>query len=200
MATTDPKATLLADWQKVQHNPLARFLLFVVYAGFIAVVGLIPAWLLDWNHLVLAAVITTAATTFLIGCIEALRELEIQRGNALGAQLLGNLEQEVLSWHGMTPEIVNNLKQLALTVAPDLLQAVEGHGAQPPLPPNRFPNQPPDMPIPVSQPLTFGSQAANPTLAPPLTGQPLASVSGGALPQEMRAIPSNWANQPVRRN
>lgn len=195
MASSDPKASLLADWQKFQHNPVARLAIFMVYAGFIAVVGLIPSWLLDWNKLVLAAVLVTVATTFLIGVIEALRELEVQRGNALGAQLLANLEHEILSWHGLTPEIVANLKQLALTVAPDLLQAAEGKGVQPPMPPNRFPGQPPDMPLSVPQPLTFGSQQ------PPAPTQPAPTSGGASQPaQHMPAIPANWANAPLPRN
>lgn len=189
MANLAPKASLLSDWQKLQHNPVARLAIFMVYAGFIAVVGLIPSWLLDWNKLVLAAVLATMATTFLIGVIEALRELEIQRGNSLGAQVLANLEQEVLSWHGVTPEIIASLKQLALNVAPDLLQAAEGKGVQPQIPPNRFPGQPTDIASLMPPSLPSSNRPATP--APTQT-------SGGA--QQLPTVPTNWANQPWPKN
>src|SRR5579859_2302137 len=110
------QAIWIALQRQYQHSPLLKLLWFVVYAGFIAIAGLIPSWLLDWNKLVLTTSLVSALLVFLVGVIEALKALELAHGNQVGAQSLADLEKEVLSWHGVTPEVLATLKQLALTV------------------------------------------------------------------------------------
>ncbi|GEM_PF-3923803 len=180
------KSSILTDFQNAQNNPLIRLLWFVVYSAIVGLIGSSAAWLTNWNKLVVAATIVSAGVTLLIGVIEALRNLEIAHGNKVGAQALADLENEILSWHGLTPQLVATLKQVALTVAPDLLATAEGKAPLPAMP--RFPGQPADTAIPTPPPPmpppTFG---ASPSVMTPTS-------SGG--PRVGSQTAAGWAYQP----
>lgn len=168
----------LADYQKAVHNPYLHLTIWLVWAGVEAVIGNGLAFLLDWNKLLLATTWTTVGITALGGVLHALMTFAIARGNTLAAQLLAELEQEVLSRHGITADMIPMFKQLALSIAPDMLSAVEGKTPLPDVP--RFPGQPPDIALPTKPPASPG------VLTPTSSGGPRVGSNTAA----------GWAYQP----
>lgn len=163
----------IALQRQYQHSPLLRLLWFIIYSAIVTLIGGIATWFssqfassASLTPILAASTLTGAGLLFLAGCIEALRALELAHGNTKGAQDLADLEKEVLSWHGVTPEMIATLKDLALHVAPDLLKTAQGGASIPDLPKPTFP--PGAAPLPM--PPTFGSN------------KPAASLSSGVQP------------------